>query len=221
MTYTESATTTVTETQKIIKRFHRGDIREDGKIFWAYHRRDGELWFTPEQFRHRKEAKALYEKGRITPLEARERNAQRTKLWQKENVQRATRRANARRKERRQNDPMFAMASRFRANIHQALKKRGERKTNQCSITLGCTWPEFREHIESRFLFGMSWDNREEWHLDHVVPLALGKTEQDIIELNHYTNLRPLWRDDNLRKSDTIPPRDQFPPRLLRFLPEE
>ena len=28
--------------------------------------------------------------------------------------------------------------------------------------------------------------------LDHVVPLSTAKKEEDIIKLNHYTNLQPL-----------------------------
>jgi hypothetical protein len=30
------------------------------------------------------------------------------------------------------------------------------------------------------------------WHIDHIVPIAFGTTEE-IYLLNHYTNLRPLW----------------------------
>jgi hypothetical protein len=31
------------------------------------------------------------------------------------------------------------------------------------------------------------------WHIDHIVPIAFGTTEEEIYLLNHYTNLRPLW----------------------------
>jgi hypothetical protein len=30
------------------------------------------------------------------------------------------------------------------------------------------------------------------WDIDHKIPLSSGKTEEKIIELNHYTNLQPL-----------------------------
>jgi hypothetical protein len=47
----------------------------------------------------------------------------------------------------------------------------------------------------------MSWENRRLWHIDHIIPLALAKNEDQLIKLNHYTNLRPLWAKDNLVKS--------------------
>lgn len=209
---------TLPETEPTSKRFRRGDVREDGKVFWAYHKRVGELWFSPEQLHRRKAAQALYEKNRVKSPEEKERGIQRAREWKKANTNRATRRANARRKERRQTDPLFALITRFRVNFHQSLKKRDMIKRSKCAEVLGCTWKEFTDHIESRFLPGMSWDNRSEWHIDHIVPLALAKTEQDVIDLNHYSNLRPLWKRDNLLKSDSIPPREIAPAHLLRFI---
>lgn len=48
----------------------------------------------------------------------------------------------------------------------------------------------------------MSWENRHLWHIDHIVPLATAKTEQDVIALNHVSNLRPMWSKENLSKGD-------------------
>lgn len=42
------------------------------------------------------------------------------------------------------------------------------------------------------------------FELDHIVPLASAKTEEDVIRLNHFTNLRPMWAKDNIAKSDRI-----------------
>jgi hypothetical protein len=46
----------------------------------------------------------------------------------------------------------------------------------------------------------MTWDNyglyngelNYGWDIDHIIPLSSGKTEDDLINLNHYTNLQPL-----------------------------
>lgn len=46
----------------------------------------------------------------------------------------------------------------------------------------------------------MSWDNYGKyngelnfgWDIDHIKPLCLAKTKEEVINLNHYTNLQPL-----------------------------
>ena len=38
--------------------------------------------------------------------------------------------------------------------------------------------------------------------IDHIKPIATAKTEQDVIDLCHYTNLQMLKPEDNLAKSD-------------------
>jgi len=79
---------------------------------------------------------------------------------------------------------------------------------------LGCTFEEFKTHLESRFEPWMSWDNygkyngtpNHGWDVDHVVPLSSAKTEEDVIRLNHYNNLQPLCSKINrdIKKNKTI-----------------
>jgi Uri superfamily endonuclease len=71
---------------------------------------------------------------------------------------------------------------------------------------LGYTAEEFRLHIERQFLRGMSWGNRSEWHIDHIIPLAAFdlSSEAERKAANALTNLRPVWAAENMRKSDTI-----------------
>lgn len=48
----------------------------------------------------------------------------------------------------------------------------------------------------------MSWENHGDWHLDHKTPVSWGKSENEIYELNQYTNFQPLWEKDNLSKGN-------------------
>jgi hypothetical protein len=50
----------------------------------------------------------------------------------------------------------------------------------------------------------MNWSNRKEWHIDHIIPLSSAKTEEELLKLFHYTNLQPLWANDNIKKSNKI-----------------
>lgn len=103
-------------------------------------------------------------------------------------------------RERRARDPLYAVSCRIRARITSVFKYQGFRKSEKTEKILGCDWDTLKSHIERQFIKGMTWENRSEWHIDHIVPLASAKTEEDLIALNHYTNLRPLWAEDNLSK---------------------
>lgn len=36
------------------------------------------------------------------------------------------------------------------------------------------------------------FNKKYSWDIDHIVPLSTATTEEDLIRLNHYTNLQPL-----------------------------
>ena len=54
----------------------------------------------------------------------------------------------------------------------------------------------------------MTWENYglKTWHIDHIKPLSLAKSMQDVIDqkLMHYTNLQPLWAKENISKSNKL-----------------
>lgn len=50
----------------------------------------------------------------------------------------------------------------------------------------------------------MTWENHGEWHIDHIVPLDLGNNEEEILQLNYYKNLQPLWAKENISKGNKI-----------------
>jgi len=104
------------------------------------------------------------------------------------------------RKNRRLNDPIFKVSEMMRNIIKKSLKN-GEyiKKSNTESI-LGCSFEEFKIYLESKFVTWMKWNNQGlyngelnyGWDVDHVIPLSSAKTEEDVLKLNHYSNLQPL-----------------------------
>ena len=105
---------------------------------------------------------------------------------------------------RRKTDPMYALKNRIRSLINQTFKVKNLSKESKTMQILGCTFDEFKTHIERQFYGGMTWDNRNKWHFDHILPTSLAKNEDDLIRLNHYLNLRPCWAKENIAKSSKI-----------------
>lgn len=103
---------------------------------------------------------------------------------------------------KRKTDSLFKLKENISKLINQSLKNKGFKKEYRSEEVLGCTIQEFKDYIEDRFLEGMFWENHGEWHLDHKTPVSWGKSENEIYELNHYTNFQPLWEKDNLSKGN-------------------
>lgn len=139
-------------------------------------------------------AKAYYQKNmtRIKQSDAE---------YYKKNKQKVIARNTARKAQRIKEEPMFALRIRLKDATYRALKYEKSKSTQQL---LGCTWEYARDHIESLFTEGMSWDNRSEWHIDHIIPLSSAKSKEELEKLCHYTNLQPLWAKDNLSKGAKI-----------------
>jgi hypothetical protein len=101
---------------------------------------------------------------------------------------------------KRKNDSLFRLRSVMGAMISKSLKRNGFTKKMKSHEFLGCQFNEFKSYIESQFESWMSWDNyglyngelNYGWDIDHIIPLSSAKTEEEILRLNHYTNLRPL-----------------------------
>ena len=77
-------------------------------------------------------------------------------------------------------------------------------KKNKTFEIVGCEPNELKMYLEKQFVVGMSWENRNEWHIDHIIPLSSAKTEDELYKLCHYTNLQPLWVVENIQKSNKI-----------------
>lgn len=103
-------------------------------------------------------------------------------------------------KKRREEDPLFAIKERCRGRITDIFRSKKYTKNSKTIRMLGCSWEELRLHIENQFLDNMNWENRQQWHIDHIIPLASAKNPEEVGKLCHYTNLQPLWAGDNMSK---------------------
>lgn len=107
-------------------------------------------------------------------------------------------------KEKLKTDKIYKLKRRLRNRLYYALLNKGWKKNCSFSKYIGCTYEELIQHLEKRFKPGMTWDNTEKWSIDHIIPLSSAQTEEQIYKLSHYTNLQPLWENENKIKGDKI-----------------
>jgi predicted HicB family RNase H-like nuclease len=89
--------------------------------------------------------------------------------------------------------------------LSNSLKTTG--KSKRTFKYLGCTKEVFIKYLESKFEGkNMNWDNYGEWHIDHIIPLSLidSTNEIEVMYIWHYTNLQPMWCSDNISKGNKI-----------------
>ena len=97
-------------------------------------------------------------------------------------------------------DVLYRLKFLLRGIISKSFKRKGFGKISKTSDILGCSFEEFQLYLESKFEDWMNWNNRGlyngelnyGWDIDHIIPLSSAKTEEEMILLNHYSNLQPL-----------------------------
>jgi len=157
-----------------------------------------------------KETKKKYrdknnEKQKIRAKKYRENNVEKIKKYHQDNKEYLMKEALQRHNNRYKNDIIFKLKHMVRARLKVFFNSQNITKKNKTFDIVGCTPEQLREHIEKQFKDGMCWEKMgKHIHIDHIIPLASAKTEEEILKLCHYTNLQPLWAEDNLKKGDKI-----------------
>lgn len=195
------------EYNKIYKKTHKKELREYGsKYYEEYyrshkneidegHKKD----YEKNKTKWKSTRKNYYEKNKPHILEI-----QRERLKNPEVRERRRIVGNKRDRERCKTDPNYRIKKTLRTRIWSALK--GASKSKKTEALLGCSIQEVRIHLEKQFRNGMSWNNYGKWHIDHIKPcdfFDLTKPEEQS-RCFHYTNLQPLWADENMLKNNKI-----------------
>lgn len=134
-----------------------------------------------------KDSKALYD------IQYRKSNKEKIALYKKDWDKKQT-----------ENNIVYKLKKNLRRRVLHALN--GKTKSQSTMDLIGCTTEFFKLHLESLFLENMSWDNYGEWHIDHILPcytfdLSCPNQQKECF---HYSNQRPLWKTDNLKRSKSI-----------------
>ena len=133
------------------------------------------------------------------PEKSKESNAN----WRAENPEHVASYMNDYHKQRKAKDPLYRLHCNMRSIGNRVVKQLSLGKKPACTEKWqGCTAEELKAYLESLFTEGMTWENYGEWHVDHIRPVSSFAPEE-WEQINHYTNLQPLWAEDNLSKSDS------------------
>jgi hypothetical protein len=101
-------------------------------------------------------------------------------------------------------NPILKVEGALRARLVKFI--RGNNKSGIRNL-LGCSWLQFRRHLESKFKRGMTWANYgTHWHVDHIIPCSSfdHRNPAHVRQCWHFTNLRPLEAAKNLTKGAKI-----------------
>lgn len=162
----------------------RGDKRKDGMVFLEYNigSTNFESWVTPDKLEAKRKHISKYNKSRDK---------------KKYNAMQRTRHARM-----RAECPIWRMTRNVRNRIYMAFKTSTYSKNSKTAKMIGCSFEELSSKLESQFTDGMTWDNMKKggWVIDHRIPLCAARSQDEIEKLNHYSNLQPMWDEDNTIK---------------------
>jgi hypothetical protein len=173
-------------TQKVYRKANKLKISAYMKVYWEAHPEKAQAYAKTYRKKHTPQVAAQQKKWRQT---------------HKKHI-------SIRERARYRNDIDCRLATLLRGRTKKVLNFQAATKPGSAIKFLGCTVPEARAYLESKFQPGMTWENHGQfgWHIDHVIPLDsfdLSDPAQ-YAQACHYTNLQPLWWKQNIQKGNKI-----------------
>ena len=140
------------------------------------------------------------EKSRKYYQKNKENESEKYRKYYQKNKEKILKRNLKRKMDRYYSDHTYRCTCAIKSLIRKSITTNGYSKDSRTFEVLGCTYEEFKEHIESNWEGWMSWDNyglyngeeKYGWDLDHIVPVSSAQCEEDVYKLNHYSNIQPL-----------------------------
>ena len=103
--------------------------------------------------------------------------------------------------------PLLYLQYRVRKQMVRTFAAKSWPKPDACEAVLGCSWQALLDHILAK----CEWHNRTHptrppmsvanCEIDHIKPTCTASTPADLARLWHYTNLQPLFHEDNNLKN--------------------
>lgn len=121
-----------------------------------------------------------------------------------QNKYRSTESFKIKRKNRLLTDPQYKLSNRMSLLIRRTL--RGKKFGRSWESLVGYTAQELKQHLESLWQSGMTWNNYGLWHIDHIIPESLWQysspSDSEFKQCWSLANLQPLWAIANMKKGN-------------------
>ncbi len=203
--YREKNRETLKKKNREYKELNKEKIKASNKLYRENNK---------ESIKQKSETYRLNHKEELSSWKKKYRKQNKELLKEKDKLYRETHRGNFSKykKERKKVDKLYFLKLKIYNIVYKAVKHKVAKHTSTLEI-LGCSYECFKEYLESKFEPWMTWENYGKyngelnygWDIDHIIPLTTAKTEDDVIRLSHYTNLRPLCSYTNrVIKKDII-----------------
>jgi uncharacterized protein with ATP-grasp and redox domains len=185
--------------EKELSSFHKNNSSKDGR------KNICRECFTIQNRKYKKNQNKKYRENNKQKLKEYNKNyelnnKEKRKKWREYNKDKILQNRREYDKKRRVCDPVYRLKRNIRNRVYKSIVWKGFKKYSKTEEILGCSFEEFKIHLESKFEVWMNWENyglyngelNYGWDIDHIIPLSSAKIEEDVIKLNHYTNLQPL-----------------------------
>ncbi len=115
------------------------------------------------------------------------------------------------------NDLIFKFKNNIRALIRNSINYKGYSKTTRTYEILGCDYNALLNHLNDN-KYGFKYQDNI-YDIDHITPLSSAKTEEEVVALNHYTNLQLLPSEFNRYiKKDKVMTLEEIDTELVNWL---
>jgi hypothetical protein len=176
------------------KEVERGQRRREDETYRAKVSAFGKKWYAANTARHNDAARSWYDSNRdaVRAKRSSPSSRARTNNWTRSHHRK---------------HPHLKVLRSVGSAISEILK---EGRVSGGFRFLPYSRNELCVHLERQFLSGMSWSNYGAvWHVDHILPQSRFQIDAtDPVNCSEFqacwalTNLRPLWKRDNLSKND-------------------
>ncbi len=177
---------------------HREQILTKAAKYRKSHREELNQYFRERYANNREKLLAVMKKYREAHRGER---IEYLRNYYRENKEELLKRQYEKKKEKLRTDPNFKLKEQARLLVWRSFNQKSEVKPARAEAILGCSLDDFTEYLKRTWLeeYHTEWVGQP-CHIDHIKPLALAKTKEEIVQLCHYTNLRLLTPEDNIKK---------------------